>query len=82
MTRRPATDLSRDQVVVLRHLAAGYHHSEIARRLHITTSGLSMRVLRAVRLLGARTTAQAVYVTARRGLLDNVPTPNTGRGDR
>ena len=60
---------------VLRGLAAGWTVSEIAARLHLSESGVSMRIQRATRALGARTTAQAIHVAARRGLLDEVPTP-------
>lgn len=80
MSRHPATDLNRDQLLVLRMLAAGLQQREIAARLVMSKTGVAARVHRAVQILGARTTAQAVYLASRRGLLDNVPTPDQRTG--
>lgn len=80
MSRHPSISLSRDQVLVLRMLAAGLQQQEIADRLVMSKTGVGSRVHRAVQVLGARTTAQAVYLATRRGLLDNVPTPDQRTG--
>lgn len=73
-TRRPPR-LTEQHLEALRELAAGRTVAEIAKRLYLTQSGVSMRLARASRALGARTPAQAIHVAGRRGLLDGVPTP-------
>lgn len=80
MSRPPSTSLSHDQLLVLRMLAAGLQQQEIADRLVMSKTGVGSRVQRAVVVLGARTTTQAVYLATRRGLLDNVPTPDQRTG--
>jgi DNA-binding NarL/FixJ family response regulator len=80
VSRHPSTSLNGDQILVLRMLAAGLQQQEIAARLVMSKTGVAARVHRAVLVLGARTTAQAVYLAARRGLLDNVPTPDQRTG--
>ncbi len=73
-TSRPSR-LTAGHLQVFRGLAAGWTVSEIAQRLCLSASGVSMRIQRGTRALGARTTAQAIHIAARRGLLDEVPTP-------
>lgn len=71
----PAGTLTEAELVVYRHLCAGLSIREIARRLYVSESGVSMRILRGARRLGARNTAQAVHIATARGLLQEEPQP-------
>jgi DNA-binding NarL/FixJ family response regulator len=61
--------------MVLRGLASGRRPDEVAERLHLSRSCVSMRIQRAAKALGARTTPQLMYIASSLGLLEGVPRP-------
>jgi DNA-binding NarL/FixJ family response regulator len=66
----PALALPEDQVAVLRRLQAGLSLGEAARAEHLSRRTADRRLALARRALGVQTTAEAVIVAARLGLLD------------
>lgn len=65
----PVNPLSEDQVKVLRMLASGFTTVEIADRLYVSPSAVTMRVNRAKRAMGMNTAIQLVFEAGRRGYL-------------
>lgn len=71
----PRHEATASEIRVLRDLAAGYRSSEIADRLGMTRSGVSMQIMRGRKALGARSKEQAIYIASILGLLEGVPRP-------
>jgi DNA-binding NarL/FixJ family response regulator len=73
------------QVAVLRLLACGHTHRQVAQRTGMTRAAVEQHVARARAAAGADTTAQVVYLATKAGLLDGPvpvvpPYPSWARG--
>ncbi|MFI7672283.1 LuxR C-terminal-related transcriptional regulator [Actinophytocola sp. NPDC049390] len=66
----PQTLLSDKELAVVRLLADGLRTKQIARRLDISMSAVSMRLARAAEILGTTTAIQTVVASVRLGLLE------------
>jgi DNA-binding CsgD family transcriptional regulator len=65
--------LTAHQLGILRRIAEGDAHAEIARDLSMTEKGLQAGVSRVLRKLGARNAPHAVHLAHQAGLLDSRP---------
>jgi DNA-binding CsgD family transcriptional regulator len=78
----PAVSLTDHELRVLSLVAQGLTHEQIARRLIMTSKGVTPTVNRAVKKLGARNAPHAVLLACRAGLLDGRPRRPQRHGDR
>jgi two-component system response regulator DesR len=83
LTNRGASTLTRQTLEVVRHLARGLRHREVATLMNIEETTVRMHVREAKDRTGAKTTAELVRIASNRGwlLLPSPPSPRGGGGN-